>query len=115
MDDSQYDGLSIKMGDEVWVKPPAARCTTQRGKGIVTQVNSRNNVSVNGMPRHVLDVRPVVTSPTPPEDASDETTYEVNDSERQEQPQNVVQEDSRRPRRVTRPPAWMQDYVIDSE
>ena len=115
VDDDQCDGLSIKMGDEVWVKPPAARCTSQWGKGIVTQVNFRNNLSVDGMPRHVLDVRPVVTLPDPPEDAVDETIYEADSSEGHEQPQKGAQEDSQRPRRVTRPPAWMQDYVIDSE
>ena len=57
---SKDDAFSIKMGEEVWVKPPDARCTTQWHKGIVTHVNSLNNISVDGMPRHVLDVRPVV-------------------------------------------------------
>ena len=30
-------------------------------KGVVTAINSRNNVSVDGMPRHILDVRQVVS------------------------------------------------------
>ena len=51
---------SIKVGDEVWVKPPNARCTTQWGKGRVTDIHSKNNVSIDGVPRHVLDIRRMV-------------------------------------------------------
>lgn len=47
------------------MKPRDARCTTRWRKGIVTHVNSENNVSVDGMPRHVLDVRPVVVEDSP--------------------------------------------------
>ena len=50
----------VQVGEEVWVKPPNARCTTQWGRGRVTAINSRNNVSVDGMPRHILDLRKVV-------------------------------------------------------
>ena len=51
---------SIKVGDQVWVKPKDCRCTSKWSMGEVTCINSSNNVSVDGMPRHVLDVRPVV-------------------------------------------------------
>ena len=44
-----------KICDEVFVKPPVSRCTTPWGKGIVTEINSDNNVEVNGIPRHVQD------------------------------------------------------------
>ena len=53
----------VNIGDEVWVKPPNVRCTTKWNRGTVTKVNSRNNVMVDGMPRHILDVRPVVEPP----------------------------------------------------
>ncbi|XP_068200690.1 uncharacterized protein [Palaemon carinicauda] len=59
-DTSQDKPLLIKMGEEVWVKPSNAHCTTQWRKGTVTHVNTSNNISVDGMPRHVLDVRPVI-------------------------------------------------------
>jgi hypothetical protein len=42
----------------VFVKPPNARCTTSWKIGIVTGVTSTNNVAVDGVPRHVSDVRP---------------------------------------------------------
>ena len=47
----------LKVGDEVWVKPADARCTSRWQEGTVTHVNSENNVEVDGMARHVLDVR----------------------------------------------------------
>ena len=34
--------------DEVWVKPANPRCTSQWGRGVVTKVNSTNNVEVGG-------------------------------------------------------------------
>ena len=52
----------VSVGDEVWVKPPSVKCTSQWGRGVVTDVNSSNNVSVDGMPRHILDIRRVVES-----------------------------------------------------
>ena len=39
------------------MKPPNARCTTQGGRGVITDVQSPNNLSVNGMPGHILDLR----------------------------------------------------------
>ena len=63
----------VQVGEEVWVKPPNARCTTQWGRGRVTAINSRNNVSVDGMPRHILDLRKVVGH-----------SYEVTDNDDRE-------------------------------
>ena len=42
-----------KIGDEVFVKPTVSRCTTPWSKGVVTKINSDNNVEVNGIPRQV--------------------------------------------------------------
>ena len=42
------------------MKPPSARCNSKWGKGFVTGVNSANNIEVDYVPRHILDVRPVV-------------------------------------------------------
>ena len=113
-DTNQDDALSIKMGEEVWVKPPDARCTTQWRKGIVTNVNSVNNISVNGMPRHVLDVRPVVIPASPSggssemsSDDSSEASVEPLVSNQRETGENL------RPRKNRRPPVWMADYVSD--
>ncbi|XP_029642717.1 uncharacterized protein LOC115217217 [Octopus sinensis] len=35
----------MKTGEEVWVKQPKGRCTSQWSRGMVTAVNSRNNAS----------------------------------------------------------------------
>ena len=43
----------VEIGDEVWVKPPNARCTTEWRKGHITEINSQNNVSVDGTSRHI--------------------------------------------------------------
>ena len=50
----------IQIGEKVWVKPPNAQCTTQWGRGVITDVQSPNNLSVDGMPWHILDLRRVV-------------------------------------------------------
>ncbi|CAE1259502.1 unnamed protein product [Acanthosepion pharaonis] len=48
---------SIRIGEEVWVKPTGARCTTKWTRRMVTGAQSRINVEVDGMPRHILDLR----------------------------------------------------------
>ncbi|XP_067949793.1 uncharacterized protein [Watersipora subatra] len=45
------------VGDEVWVKPSTPSCTRQWAPGVITGVVSKHNVCVDGMPRHVRDVR----------------------------------------------------------
>ena len=52
---------TVEVGEEVWVKPANARCTALWQEWVVTAINSRNNISVDGMPRHILDVRRVVS------------------------------------------------------
>ena len=47
----------FSVGDLVWVKPPGGRCTSKWGCGKVTKINSRYNVEIDGLPRHVCDAR----------------------------------------------------------
>ena len=49
---------SVRVGDFVLVKPPKAKCTSRWKVGQVTRVTSNNNVEVDGVPRHILDIRP---------------------------------------------------------
>ena len=91
---------SIEVGDEVWVKPPNACCTTQWGKGRVTGIHSKNNVSVDGMPRHVLDIRRVL---------------EQWDSEASGDEQEGGVEEAIRPRRKRCLPAWTRDYDMEQD
>ena len=46
-----------KVGDAVWVKPPGNRCDTRFTRGTVSKVTSDIVVEVDGMPRHVRDLR----------------------------------------------------------
>ena len=48
---------TFAVGDEVWVKPAVPSCTKQWTLGEVTRVPSTHVVCVDGMPRHVRDVR----------------------------------------------------------
>lgn len=95
---------TINLGDEVWVKPPHARCTTQWRKGIVTGLNSKSNVSVDGMPRHILDIRRVVCL----DDEEDRNDEDGDDDTAEADYQEV--EERRYPLRDRRPPAWLRDY-----
>ena len=92
----QSQSSEIHVGDEVWVKPGNAKCWTQWDKKTVTKVNSANNIEVDGMPRHVLDIRPVITLG---EDEGDEGS-EGNE---------IVEK--RYPQRDRTDPVWMRDYV----
>ena len=85
----------VQIGEEVWVRPGVACCTTRWGRGIVTGVNSANNIEVDGVPRHILDVRPVAEVP-------------------EGLTANVEEDEIRRyPRRDRHAPTWMRDYVSE--
>ena len=49
----------FKPGDRCTTKP-GGRCTTKYKMGRVTGINSVQNITVDGMPRHVKDLRPIV-------------------------------------------------------
>ena len=44
----------------MWVKTPHGWCTTKYKVGRVTGITSVQNITVDGMPRHVKDLRPIV-------------------------------------------------------
>lgn len=91
----------FQVGDPVWVKPGGARCTTRWQRGEVTGTNSANNVDVDGMARHILDVRRVVS-------ASDSSASEEDANE-----EEVEAPDRRYPQRERAVPGWMKsgDFV----
>ena len=76
-DEDEMKTSTIAVGQEVWVKPPNARCTTKWTKGRVTRVNSASNIEVNYMPRHILDIRPI--------EVKDETTNQGEQEEDEEE------------------------------
>ena len=48
----------FKPGDRVWLKTPHGRCTTKYKVGRVTGITSAQNITVDGMPRHMKDLQP---------------------------------------------------------
>ena len=67
-----------RLGDPVWVKPPCYRCTSKFQEGTVTEVISPQTVIVDGVPRHVKDVRHrtnVIPSGGTDDETSDDTGY----------------------------------------
>ena len=77
----------IQIGEEVWVKPPNARCMTQLGRGVITDVQSPNNLSVDGMPRHILDLRRVVHVD---DDVSCQRAMKINQWQCKDRRENVL-------------------------
>jgi hypothetical protein len=68
-------------GDLVYVKPPAARCTTTWPVGRVTGVQTATRVEVDGVPRHVADLRLVPRESDADEsDASDADDGDADES-----------------------------------
>ena len=120
-EDDSGGSSKLQVGDEVWVKPPLAKCTSKWPKGTVTAVNSPCNIEVDGIPRHVLDLRPIVGDTSDREvNLDDEIDYEVSEVE-EEHEENVeelaptaaaseVQTGRRYPARIRQPPVWMSDY-----
>ena len=45
------------VGDAVWVRQSGTRCSAQSKRGAVTGLVSQQVVEVNGVPRHVRDLR----------------------------------------------------------
>ena len=85
----------------------------------MTKVNSHNNIEVEGMPRHILDVRPV-------RDMSSEEGREVGEVEIRadeedlgvgEETEDSEQVDSGRQHLVRhrKPPPWLADYDTDRD
>ena len=67
-----------RLGDPVWVKPPRYRCTSKFQEGTVTEVIIQQTIIVDGVPRHVKDVRPrtnAIPSGGTDDETSDDTGY----------------------------------------
>uniref|UniRef100_A0A5S6QCI9 Integrase catalytic domain-containing protein n=1 Tax=Trichuris muris TaxID=70415 RepID=A0A5S6QCI9_TRIMR len=55
--DVQDVSNSFVEGDLVWVRQPGGRCDSQFAKGTITKILSDQTVEVDGMARHVKDIR----------------------------------------------------------
>ena len=133
--EAHEDSNQFTVGEEVWVKPAVPSCTKQWALGIVTGVVSRYVVNVDGMPRHVRDVRKRVRPDANGGWESDEEYYDAPafvsteaeegiglqvPVEAEQEPntrgnEEVVEEEQvptlRRSSRRRQPPQWLHDYV----
>ena len=93
------------IGKQVFVKPPGAKCTTQWPRGMVTGAGSTEvSVEVDGIPRHVADIREVVG-----EDSRELTTAEEGDVA---EDGNGMGSALRRSERVRQQPVYFNDYIL---
>lgn len=117
---SEKQDHKFKLGENVLVKPPNVDCTKRWTVGKETEVESDSNILVDGLLRHVLDIRRIVDDVESKNSqfmqrkvVSDrhlqcirslfETDDEAEDQEEQEQIERPVQ--------CRKPPAWLEDYV----
>ena len=56
-DDQESDKRAYSVVDKFWVKPHGSRCTSLWNSRTVIKVNSEHNVELDGVPRHVCDMR----------------------------------------------------------
>ena len=56
---------ALAVGDVVWVRQRGTRCSERSKRGTVTELVSRQVVDVDGMPRHVRDLRRCVQQASP--------------------------------------------------
>jgi hypothetical protein len=122
--------FNLKAGDQVLMKPTGGKCTTAWILGTVTDINSANNISVNGTPRHVSDLRPwrgdtVAANQTegatnnnsaqdepgiPPEEEED-VPYNGSGGELEDEEELEELDVNHRPIRMKKRPQWHADYV----
>lgn len=56
-EDEEEMNNPYKVGDEVWVTPPNARCDSRHSRALVAKVVSDQAVEINGVPRHIKHIR----------------------------------------------------------
>jgi len=116
------EGAGLPIGTRVFVKPHPCKCTSVWQEGRVTGKGNTLTVEIDGVPRHVADIRVVpgsnVSVPTEIEDhvdvpAEENTEHHVEapaeESLQEEQPFQLF---TRRANRHRRPPAWHRDFSM---
>jgi ribonuclease HI len=100
-DDVDIAGPDVAVGDRVFVKPSGARCTSTWPIGTVSGIQSTTNVEVDGVPRHIADIRPMA-EPMVETDPDVAENMVVNE--------NLVND---RPQRPRRPPERFGQNIYD--
>ena len=104
VEESEVPCSTYVKGQQVYVKPSISKCTSIWPRGTVTQVNTSTNVDVDGMPRHVADLR-AVPDAEPQNDSSSSGYGSSTDGE------DTDAADDETPRRLRKPPKHLDQYV----
>ena len=125
--DSSESG-PYRAGDSVWVRPPDVRCDQRFAEGTVTDVLSEQAVVVDGVPRHVRDIRRRArqrsTEQSAPVTDTEEPLVVGFSPEHGRQPggvppppdppqaarEEMARDHTGRPVRARRPPGYLADY-----
>ena len=128
--DQPENGTPYQVGDIVYVKPVDVKCTAVWPTGTVTAVISNVSVEVDGMPRHVRDIRlahhatrgsgETMPNETIIEGLDVDTEYsDVDNSDTDSGSNEDISDDNggandviRRFQRNRRPPQWMADFKL---
>ena len=106
MSESDEEANPYVQGQKVFVKPGVhSLCDVVWPVGTVTRDGNGNQVEVNGIPRHLADVRGVAIENTDRDIISDNSASVSNDTE-------CIEQAMDRPRRDRRPPGYLDDYVV---
>jgi len=95
----------FELGQRVWVKPRNVTCTSEWSQGTVTAVNSDLSIDIDGIPRHISDVRSLSRYIPLFGEENDEGTPETITSDPSPEP-------TTRPVRQRRLPAWTADFEM---
>lgn len=105
-----------QIGDQVYVKPSRSNCTQTWRRGEVTDVTSNVSLEIDGIPRHVRDVRAVIDTSESSDDCGGTTEDEA--AEENSEIHELSSTDERSPARV-RPhrhvrmfPRWLSDFEV---
>ena len=102
------------IGEKVYVKPGGAKCTAEWRIGTVTGEEGKTSVEVDGIRRHVADIRRTEHN-IPIHEGTDSTDASVDQS----QPENEVTSEEKsqsspleeNEKRSRKRPLWMADYT----
>ena len=107
--EEKHDALSdLSVGEEVFVKPPGAKCSTEWSIGVVSGLGDRGTVEIDGIPRNANDIRSLKTEEKVSQNAI-QSQLEVLDYE--EIATNAATNHVQRQLRERRRPMHLDNYV----
>ena len=108
-------------GDIVYVKPGKSKCTTVWNRGSITALLSNTAAEVDGMPRHISDLRLCHRMVPDNTDRATEVTVDLtqnlprNDNIENDVGGEIIADDNvqtRESQRERRPPQWLAEFYV---